>query len=80
MVEYFTALVLAYEVQGTEIETLVWFQSEDHCQLAMDRGVADPLYDELYSLYGNDIAMSCEVSGIASRVVRPKARPEVEHG
>ena len=27
MIEYFTALVLSYEVQGTEIETLVWFQS-----------------------------------------------------
>ena len=48
MIEYFTALVLSYEVQGTEIETLVWFQSKDHCQAVMDRNIAEPLYDELY--------------------------------
>jgi hypothetical protein len=25
MIEYFTALVLHYEVQGKELETVVWF-------------------------------------------------------
>ncbi len=80
MIEYFTALVLAYEVQGTEVETLVWFQSKDHCQAVMDRNIAEPLYDELYDLYGKNIMMSCEVSSIASRVIRPKARPELGHG
>ncbi len=76
MIEYFTALVLHYEVQDLEMETVVWFENEAQCQSVMDQDIAMPLYDELYSLYGNNIMMFCEVTDKPSRVVRPRLRPE----
>ena len=80
MIEYFTALVLHYEVQGKELETVVWFENEDHCQEVLQNDVAMPLYEELYDLYGNNIMMFCEVSEDVSRIVRPRGRPEVDNG
>ena len=43
MIEYFTAMVIAYSVQDQEFETAVWFQSEKHCSSAMNSGSADGL-------------------------------------
>jgi len=80
MVEYFTALVLHYEMQGKELETVVWFENEAHCQEVLQNDAALPLYNKLYNLYGNNIMMFCEVTERASRVVRPRARPEVGNG
>jgi hypothetical protein len=80
MIEYFTALVLHYEVQGKELQTVVWFENEDHCQEVLQNDVAMPLYEELYDLYGNNIMMFCEVSEDVSRIVRPRLRPEVDNG
>jgi hypothetical protein len=80
MIEYFTALVLHYEVQGKELQTVVWFENEDHCQEVLQNDVAMPLYEELYDLYGNNIMMFCEVSEDVSRIVRPRGRPEVDNG
>lgn len=80
MIEYFTALVLHYEVQSKELQTVVWFENEDHCQEVLQNDVAMPLYEELYDLYGNNIMMFCEVTEEVSRIVRPRARPEVDNG
>ncbi len=80
MIEYFTALVLHYEVQGKELETVVWFETENHCQEVMQNDVVMPLYEELYDLYGNNIMMFCEVSENVSRIVRPRLRPEENNG
>jgi len=52
VIEYFTALVLHYEMQDLEMETVVWFENEAQCQSVMDQDIAMPLYNELYSLYG----------------------------
>lgn len=78
MIEFFTALVIAYTVQDYEIETTVWFESEKHCASAMRGGSADGIYNHLYDLYGNDIMMTCETSSRVSKYVRPKLRPEKE--
>ena len=80
MIEYFTALVLHYEVQGKELQTVVWFENEDPCQEVLQNDVVMPLYEELYDLYGNNIMMFCEVSEDVSRIVRPRGRPEVDNG
>ena len=76
MIEYFTAMVIAYSVQDQEFETAVWFQSEKHCSSAMNSGSADGLYNHLYDLYGNDIMMTCQKSTTVSKLIRPKLRPE----
>jgi len=78
MIEYFTAMVIVYTVQGHEIETAVWFESEKHCYSAMNSGSADGIYNHLYDLYGNDIMMGCYPSEKESKVIKPKVRPEKE--
>ena len=50
MIEYFTALVISYSVQDREIDMAVWFQSEKHCESAMNSGSADGIYNHLYDL------------------------------
>jgi len=76
MIEYFTALVIAYNLQGEQIKTVAWFKSQNHCQIVMNENLAQPLYDHLYDLYGNYISMKCIVSKQASKLIRPKLRPE----
>ena len=78
MIEYFTALVIAYSVQDQEIETTVWFESEKHCSSAMNSGSADGIYNHLYDLYGNDIMMVCHKSTTVSKLIKPRPRPRKE--
>ena len=76
MIEYFTAMVLHYHIQRHEITTTIWFETETDCQKVMQYKLADPLYDQLYELYGNKIEMYCETSQHKSKVIRPKIRPQ----
>lgn len=77
MIEFFTVLIIDYGFHGNDMETRVWFESERHCQEVMDEDIAQPIYDRLYDLYGNDIMMSCYVTKEASNeLVRPRLRPE----
>ena len=78
MIYYFTALVFHYAIGDNLVSAAVWYENEQHCQEAMDQRYADPLYNQLYELYGSDIMVSCEVSDVVSYRVRPKLRPEEE--
>lgn len=75
MIEYFTALVLSYTLHNHEIDTVVWFESEQHCMKAMSSRTFDHFYDHIYELYGNDISMYCVVSEARSKLVKPQLRP-----
>ena len=77
MIEYFTALVIAYSVQGQEIETAIWF-SGSIVRLFMNSGSADGIYNHLYDLYGNDIMMVCHKSTTVSKLIKPKLKPRKE--
>ena len=76
MIEYFTALVIAYTLHGHDIETAVWFESEKHCAKAMENRSADFMYDYLFDLYGHDISMGCYTTDKVSKLIKPKLRPE----
>ena len=76
MVEYFTALLLHYYIQEHQITTIVWFETETDCQKVMQYKLADPLYDQLYELYGNKIEMYCETSQHRSKLIRPQLSPQ----
>ncbi len=74
--EYFTALVIAYTLQGHDIETAVWFESEKHCLQAMNNRSPDKMYNYLYDLYGGEISMGCYPTKKVSKIVKPKIKPE----
>ena len=77
MIEFFTVLMIDYEMSSLNEAPLAFivYASESHCQEAMDRGLADPIYDHLVDLYGNRIYMTCVETDIVSSVIRPRARP-----
>ena len=79
MIYYFTALVISYSMDpDTTTKSYVWYDRERHCQEAMNNGLGDPIYDQLYELYGTDIMMTCYVSDQVSFILKPKLRPEGE--
>ena len=51
------------------------YASENHCQQVMDQGLADPIYNHIVKLYGNDIYMTCVETDVVSSALRPRARP-----
>ena len=77
MLEFFTALIIEYKLQGHQMRASIWFESERHCQDVMNEDIAQPVYDRLYDLYGNDIMMTCHVTKeVSNELVRPRLRPE----
>jgi len=76
MIYYYTALVISYSMdQGSVTKSFVWYDRERHCQEAMDDGLADPVYTQLYELY-EDTMMTCVVSDQVSYVLKPKLRED----
>jgi len=77
MIEFFTVLMIDYEIAAHNAAPLasIVYASENHCQQVMDQGLADPIYDHIVKLYGNNIYMTCVETDVVSSVLRPKARP-----
>jgi len=66
--EFYTLLTIIYMQMGNPLETKIWFASEDDCWSVLMQN--DTLYDQI-----NAEAGFCEVSGIPSKMVKPKPRP-----
>jgi hypothetical protein len=77
MIEFFTVLMIDYEMAAYDAAPLasIVYASESHCQQVMDQGLADPIYDHIVKLYGNDIYMTCVETDVVSSSIRPRARP-----
>ena len=67
--DFFTALVLVYQLRNTETEFMIWFENYETCYEA--QYVADDLYQ-----LAQGVQMFCLESDIVSASVRPKRRPE----
>tara|TARA_R100001463_G_scaffold2861_7_gene11822 strand:- start:358 stop:564 length:207 start_codon:yes stop_codon:yes gene_type:complete len=67
--EYFTLLTLMYYMNGHPQEAKIWFASEEDCWSVLMQN--DTLYDQI-----NAEAGFCDVSGIPSKIVKPKIRPQ----
>lgn len=77
MIEFFTVLIIDYEMPAHNAAPLasIVYASENHCQQVMDQGLADPIYNHIVRLYGNDIYMTCVETDVVSSALRPRARP-----
>ena len=67
--DFFTALVLVYQIRSQETATMIWFNNYESCYQAQYAT------DKLYNLI-NGTEMYCIESDIASRIVKPKWRPQ----
>lgn len=74
MIEYITALVLDYDVQGEYARTAIFFETEAQCEKAI-RAV-DPLYAVIRQ-YKEDPSMHCvRTDQISKAPPTPKGRPQ----
>ena len=66
--DFFTALVLVYQIRSEETTTMIWFNNYESCY------EAQYATDKLYNII-NGTEMYCIESNVASRIVKPKLRP-----
>ena len=67
--DFFTALVLVYQIKSEETSTMIWFNNYESCY------EAQYATDKLYNLV-NGTEMYCIESDVLSRIVKPRRRPE----
>jgi hypothetical protein len=66
--DFFTALVLVYQIKSEETATMIWFNNYESCY------EAQYATDKLYNLV-NGTEMYCVESDIPSRIIKPKQKP-----
>jgi len=66
--EYYTLLTLGYTVLDNMMYVSIWFTSEDDCWSVLMNN--NTLYDQINAQEGY-----CDVSEVASTIVKPKIRP-----
>ena len=66
--DYYTLLTMGYMLMEYEMYVSIWFTSEEDCwSVLLNSGT---LYDQINATEGH-----CDVSEVASRIVRPNIRP-----
>ena len=66
--EYYTLLTLGYPLLDNIMYVSIWFASEDDCwSILLNKNT---LYDQINAQEGY-----CDVSDVASKIVKPLARP-----
>lgn len=72
--EFFTALIFSYAINGEYVEGGLWFDTAARCETALRN--SDELYETVFLLY-EDVMAKCEKSDIVSGyTVRPRLRPD----
>jgi hypothetical protein len=70
--DFFTALVLVYQIRSEETATMIWFNDYESCY------EAQYATDKLYNLV-NGTEMYCVESDVASRIIKPKLKPLIQN-
>lgn len=73
MIEFFTALIIDYQVQEQDMRSVIWFDTYGQCEKVLRSGGLDVIYED-----PKDIVLMCHKSEWISRSKRPKLRPEEE--
>ena len=70
MLEFFTVMVLTYSYQGERLQSKILFPSLRACSAAMDT------FHETLDANSPGTMTQCRITEIASKSIRPRARPE----
>lgn len=71
MIEFFTAFYIEYTYQGREIKTYITLPSAEACQVF----IRDNEDMSEYMFADGDVNMWCLDTGVMSKSIRPKLRP-----
>ena len=72
MVEYFTILMLTYNISGETVQSTTFFPSADAC------GDALPAYYEPVYAFDKNAIGQCKRTDAMSVTIKPKPRPDME--
>ena len=72
MVEYFTILMLTYNISGETVQSTTFFPSADAC------GDALPAYYEPVYAFDKNAIGQCKKTDAMSVTIKPKPRPDME--
>ena len=72
--EFFTVFYLEYAIMGREIQTYITLPSHEACQIF----IRDNEDMDQYMFADGDVNMWCLDTGVISKSIRPKLRPEGE--
>ena len=68
MMDYWTLLTLGYNVLDQTMYVSIWFKTEEDCWSVLLNN--NTLYEQISAVEGY-----CDVSEVASKIVKPKIRP-----
>ena len=68
MMDYWTRLTLGYNVLDNTMYVSIWFKTEEDCWSVLLNN--NTLYEQINAVEGY-----CDVSEVASKIVKPKIRP-----
>tara|TARA_R110002167_G_scaffold65441_11_gene185211 strand:- start:4785 stop:5015 length:231 start_codon:yes stop_codon:yes gene_type:complete len=71
MIEFFTALVIYYQVQENTMSAVIWFDSYAKCEKVLRSDALHVIYEDK-----KDIHIACDKTHVMSKALRPRARPE----
>ena len=71
-IEFFTAFYIEYTVMGRDIQTYILLPSYEACQVF----IRDNEDMSEYMFADGDVDMYCRETGLMSKSIRPKLRPE----
>ena len=69
--EFFTALLIYYPLQGVDMRSEIWFENYAKCEQVLRSDAFVAVYDNQ-----RDVHLNCTQSDEASWSMRPKARPK----
>ena len=71
-IEFFTAFYIEYTVMGRDIQTYILLPSSEACQVF----IRDNEDKSEYMFADGDVDMWCLDTGVISKSIRPRLRPE----
>ena len=71
-IEFFTAFYIEYTVMGRDIQTYILLPSAEACQVFIRDN--EDMYEYMFA--DGDVNMWCLDTGVMSKSIRPKLRPD----
>jgi hypothetical protein len=70
MIEFFTALIIYYQVQENTMSAVIWFDSYAKCEKVLRSEALHIIYEDKQNIH-----IVCDKTNYISKSIRPKTRP-----
>ena len=71
MIEFFTALVIYYQVQENTMSAVIWFDSYAKCEKVLRSEALHIIYEDKQNIH-----IVCDKTDHISKLLKPRSRPK----